>query len=1159
VQPPAVPLVLPPFLPGAATLALGAPPSPGEVLTLACAVEPAGGLSVALAPDVAPLLPPCAAAAAASSLCVNIFSSSGVSELRLLLLPPSAASVAPAPQPPPLLTCELRSAAAPAVDSLVPAPLPRFGSSSLLAVPVAVGATGAPPLVAAVLLERWGAPGEFLVLAGGDGAAVSTGGLPRPAAGAWANLSFPADGLAVGALLALLAPLRSSPAAANGSAVAAAPPPMATLSMPSHLLLLAAPGSSFAGAALEVQLGGAPCALNWVTPGGELASVTTPRTAAACGDASRHGMCGVAPLQLSTVGFGAALAGALAPAAAAAAAAAARNETAPERPLALPFSWPPLEPRGAWGAGGAAAATRAVGPLLGVPPAAALAAMGSGGIRLALPCADPTLLPLEACASATAPLPPGGGRCPWGGGAACAACPDGALCPGGALLLALPGFWAASTDDEPSSLLRCAPPDAALRCPGTPGLGGAFNGSGFGGAAAPGWAAAAARGGGPSPCGAGFWGPACGLCAPRYYVASGTCAACPPPGAVLAELLPVLRFAAGLAALGALLLGLAYSARRFGGARAGAASVPRAAQDVSGFLAWAWVATQVLASQFSLLEDSGALPPRLLPLFSAVASLQFKGVSIPPACVETAPFLTFYAAAAVFGVMLSAVVALACGCGGGGGLSCAGGAALRAAALALRVGFGAFSGAAAGALACLPPTPLPLKDYAATAGDGRAARAVLGAGAPPWAALVAAAANPAAAAAANLTAVLRTPIPVSLLAGNPFQPCREGGHEVAWFVAAALTAALAALPLAGLAALRCGATAPPPVADAQARGAAGWRGAAALFSGAFASPLLRPTAQWWTFYELLVIGFCAAAAALSSRAATDFHFYLCQGLVIDAALVSVLLLGVVKPHVLEERWRAAVSRALYLVTAVAAALAIALRSSEDFSGPQAWALGLVPGVLAVGVYATLVSRWWRSLVEGKSAPAAAEAASPPLPAGAAGAEGATPARSVQGRRGERFAISQLKLPRQLPPPAISPLSVGGSEDLPPHAPAAGEAEEGSPHLVASPVSPVIESGAAGAPAFTSESGSRVSPASDATAAEQSPSAAAQLTAGAASSRSSEAALGASSPPTAAARAAADALLTWHHNPLCKKPFALKSARPLSGAATRLKGEGVFKV
>ncbi len=1153
-----MPLVLPPFFPGAATLALGAPPSPGEVLTLACAVEPAGGLAVALAPDVAPLLPPCAAGAVASSVCVNIFASSGVSELRLLLLPPSAASLAPAPQPPPLLRCELRSAAAPAADSLAPLPLPRFGSSSLLTVPVAVGATSAPPLVAAVLLERWGAPGEFLVLAGG-GAAVSAGGLPRPAAGAWANLSFPADGLAVGALLALLAPLRSPPAA-SGRAAAAAPPHSATLSMPSHLLLLAAPGSSFAGAAFEVQLGGAPCAVNWVTPGGELASVTTPRPAAACGEASRHGMCGVAPLQLSTVGFGATLAGALAPAAAAAAAAAARNEPAPEQQLALPFSWPPLEPRGAWGVGGAAAAMRAVGPLLGAPPAAALTAAGSGGaaasggISLALPCADPALLPLEACASAAAPLPPGGGRCPWGGGAACAACPEGALCPGGAVLLALPGFWAASADGEPSSLLRCAPPDAALRCPGTPGLGGAFNGSGGLSGEAAAWAAAA-RGGGPSPCGAGFWGPACGLCAPRFFVASGTCAPCPPPGAVLAELLPLLRFAAGLAVLGALLLGLAYSARRFGGARASAASVPRAAQDVAGFLAWAWVATQVLASQFSLLEDSGALPPRLLPLFSAVASLQFKGVSVPPACYETAPFLTFYAAAAVFGAMLSAVVALACGCGcGGGGLSCAGGAALRAAALALRVGFGAFAGAAAGALACLPPTPLPLKDYAATAGDGRAARAALGAGAPPWAALVAAAANPAAAAALNLTAALRTPIPVSLLAGNPFQPCREGGHEAAWFVAAALAAALTALPLAGLAALRCGAAAPPPVAPPKARGAAGLRGAAALFSGAFASPLLRPAAQWWTFYELLVIGFCAAAAALSTRAATDFHFYLCQGLVIDAALVSALLLGAVKPHVPEERWRAAVSRALYLVTAVAAALAIALRSNEDFSGPQAWALGLVPGVLAVGVYATLVSRWWRSLMEGESAPAAAGAGAPPLPAGAAGSEGAPSARSAQGRRGERFAVSQLKLSRQLPPP-VSPSSVGGAEGggsfpmaLPPHAPAE-EGEEGRGQLlITDPVVPLITSGAAGAP-FTSEGGSLVSPASVATAAAQSPSAAAQLAAVAASSPSAEAALGARSPPSGAARAAADALLTWQHNPLCKKPLTLKSARPLSAAAT----------
>ena len=977
-----------------------------------------------------------------------------MSAVRLLLMPTGAAgavaaAAAPSPlPPPPLLRCELRSAALAAAGPAGALPLPRFGSSSQLWTPIALVAAAPPPLVAAVLLEQRprGAAGaggrraaagggDFLVLAGaGAGvASVAAGVLPQPASGAWANLSFPGDGLAMGALLALLAPLREQPGngASPGPSPAAAAAPLSTLSRTAHLLLLAAAGSSFSGPLLAAQLGGAPCVLNWVAPGGELASFTTPPTTLACGGAAaggapRYGICGVAPLQISTAGFGEALAGALAPAAAAIAtrlgAAAAAQAQPPYQPplaVALPFSWPPFAPRSAWGVGGEAAAVAVAGPLLGAPPAAALGDAGGaamvGGIRVALPCADASLAPLEACASTSLEPLSGVGRCAWGGGDACMPCPEGALCPGGALLLPLPGYWSPGVEAPPSSLVRCAEPFAELRCPGTLGLGG--NGSGGVDPAGSWWV----HGGSP-PCGDGFWGAACASCAPRFFATGGLCSACPPVDALLSQLLPLLRFMGGLAALGMVLLALAYSARRrgAGGGSAGTGKLPpahRAARDVAAFLAWAWVATQALASQFSLLEDSGALPPRLLPLFSAVASLQFKGIALPPACFEAVPFVMFYAALAVFVVAFATALALVRRGSYGGGLGAVGGYALRLCALVLCVGYGSFAGAAAGALTCLPPAPLPLREYATTAGDGSAARAALGTGAPPWAALVAAASDPAAASSLNLTSLLLMPIPVSLLASNPFQPCREGAHEWVWYAAMAFAAALAVLPPAGLAALGCATRVPRPANLAPGGKGGSARAAAALFAGAFTSPLLRPHAQWWSFYELTVIGFCAAAAALSARAVAEPQFYACQGLVLGASLLSVLLLSLVRPHAAQERWRAAVGGALYIVTAVAAALALALRGRRDIVGSRAWALGLLPGVLAIAVYATLVTRWWQSLEGAAREERAAEAlllppaaAAPQLPLVGASMPPLLVAqqRDHEASRGGRSAVSQLQ-------------------------------------------------------------------------------------------------------------------------------------------------------
>lgn len=990
--PPAAAVALPPLLPGAAALYLGAVPSAGEVLSVSCAVAPPGLLSVAVGPSLSALLPACGAPA--GGLCVRVPASYGASFLPLLLAPSPAAEAAAAGTgaPPPLLSCEVRSSLAPPAAPLV---YPRFGNLTRLSLPVALVGLAPPLLLSAVLVERWGAPGQFFAVGGSSGAGggevVVTVTAPPPPGAQWANLSLPMDAASAGALLSRLAPLRSMAGAPASLSVA--------VSAPAHLLLLAAPGTSLSSPPVAVALGGAPCVVNWVTPGGELASVTTPPAAAACGgaqlgDARPFGNCGVAPLVVGP--DAAALQGPLSAVAAGAVAAWAVRAPAPAAPrVPLPFAWPPLLPRGAWGAPDAAAAAAAMAPLLGVPPLAALpllpaaAAGGAGaGLRVVLPCSDASLAPLEACdffpgAALPPPATTAGAPCPWGGGAACVRCPPGARCPGGNALLAGPGYWVASPSAPPDALTACADPDAAARCPGgAPPLGGGNGSSG-------------AWGAGSSPCGPGYRGVACGACAAGFFPQSGACAACPALGAALMQLLPPLRFAGGLLGAGALLFLFARSALRQGGHAAPASASLRA---VGELLLWAWVATQVLCSQFGQLEDSGAVPPQLAPLYAAVAALQFKGVTLAPACYDAPPFQQLYGALGAFcgaaGLALALSVFLGGeGSSGGGGRRGARLArgALRACALALSVGYGAFVNTAVGALSCLPAAPMPLADYAVSAGDGRAAREALGALAPPWAALAAAGADPAAARALNLTALLRTTIPVSVLASDPFQPCQEGPHAGAWNAAAAFAALLAALPAAGLAALCKAGRIPwchrrgggPLRAAAATRGADGGAAAGAL-ADAFNDDALRPPARWWKFYEFFAIGVAASAAALTARAAGDrlgFQFVFTQCMLINVMLTSAGLAAcAVRPHTRAQRWRTPVQALLYVVTAVSAAVSLGLGVAPPPRGGSAvaWALGVAPILLAFAVYALLLAKWWAALAEGARVAAEAEAAAAAL-------------------------------------------------------------------------------------------------------------------------------------------------------------------------------------
>jgi hypothetical protein len=218
-----------------------------------------------------------------------------------------------------------------------------------------------------------------------------------------------------------------------------------------------------------------------------------------------------------------------------------------------------------------------------------------------------------------------------------------------------------------------------------------------------------------------------------------------------------------------------------------------------------WGSAQSLASLFLQLQGSGVVPPGLARLYGAFAALQFQGVALPPECTGEAPFTAFWAAfwAAAGACGLAALVLCArrpdsvVGGGGGGSRRTLSSLALALAARGLFPGSGALTSAAANALTCLPEAPMLVSDYAASRGDGSALRRALGAAAPQWATLQAAADDALLAQALGLAPLLRTYVPVALLAADPFQPCREGPHASAWTAAVALGGLLLAGLLGG--------------------------------------------------------------------------------------------------------------------------------------------------------------------------------------------------------------------------------------------------------------------------------------------------------------------------------------------------------------------------
>jgi DNA-binding beta-propeller fold protein YncE len=1009
-----------PFISASAVFLLPLPPSPGEAALARCAALPAGSAAVStVAGAPFPLCAPSAPGEACFTLPSAAFGANPpAANATLLLLP------LPAPAPPPTsLSCTLYSSPLQPPDR---ANLPRYGASTTVALPLA----SAPPSTAHLLLSVWAessvAKGAFRVV-GGAGSGTRLPRLPPPelaappdnATASWSAPSVGGNASALAPLLALAA------SAATAGAAGSSPssfPFSATLSSATHLLLVLSNASSPFGAASNATLNGVPCALNWVF--GPLVSITTPPLSALCAYATSD--CGDATLLLST---GADPAVALSSALSVGA------------PIPLPAAYPPLLPplpavagsdHPAWGA------------LVGLPlpallsTAAALIPDGTG-LHLAAACTDPTFAPPEFCAladGAPPPPPPNGTACAWGSGDACVPCPaEKALCPGGAVLLPRPGWWAPLRTSPPGDLLPCPEPGAAVRCPG-----GGSAGAGAGG------------------CGAGFRGQACSGCAAGFFPSAGSCASCPRLSAALAQAAPVLSFAGALAGVGALLLGAAQAALSRGGRAPPPCGSPDGApRAVVGLLAWTWTSAQGAAALFSQAVDAGLVPPTLLPAFSVLAALQFVGVTLSPACYTSTPFSGFWASVGLAsGALLVLCAAAAALPRVRKGAPCARALAplLRGAALLLSVGYGAYVNAAVTVLTCRLPAPMAVGEYARAASDGRALVAALGAAAPPLAALRAAAEDPFLAQRLGLAGVLRATIPVATLASDPFTVCREGAHAVAWPAAAAcLILLVAVLPGVGLwalwgtghlkglrRALCAGGRGPAGVGG---DGATTTTTPAALIAAALVDGSLRPPWAWLAFYQYCLTALCSGVVALTLRAASPTQFIALQALLIAAALGSAVLVAWARPHLPREQWRTPVQVALYLLAAASAAVNLTMRFAGEAAarGPLGWGLACSLLALAGATLLLLFGGWWRALVA-RSRKAAVTGGSSD---GAGAATAAAAAVEASGGDGEFSVCNPLAAAPMPPPPSAKPLAM--AQAVPPSLWARIESANGNAFLL----------------------------------------------------------------------------------------------------------------
>ena len=948
-------------------------PSLGEALALNCSVADPAFFAVALSAR-SQASSPCGngtrARARAASVCLTFPSFENGTD-RAALLAASLFITAAAPPPPgglvSSLACELRSTPIEGPQQQYrrdPAQFPRYPALAPLPPLPLLSLPPALPALAAVLAESRAVPGLFRAL---GGVAAGRGpwevGAPEGAP-SWASPASAAP--------AAVARLRQR--ALEDALAGATPAPLnASLSGATHILLLlpASAPHTFASAPPAVYLGGVPCAFNWASADGLIASVTTPALSLLCGASFNGTDCGRAPL---VVGF--------APPGSAAdvldALGASPPSAPPLPPLPVPAAYPPLALTPApWSARALPQLINASAPLLALPlPALLLAiapATASGvGLLLATACTD--YAPAASCAPGLPP-PATGPACGWGLGDGCAPCPATASCPGGNVIYPLPGYWAPQLSSPPAEVAACPAPGALTRCPG--------------------WSAPR----GANLCGAGFSGQLCTVCLPGYFQAEGSCLACPLLSALMSQLQPILVFAAGLLGFGALMVGVAHWILWRGGAKPTLRGAHSSSDAVASLLVWAWMSAQSTAALFAQARRNA--PPELLTVFSALASLQFAGIAYAPACYNAPPLQAFWAAVVGVGIAVAAtgLGLLMMGVWGGGGRVLRAGSAaalgallVQGAGLALTLGYGAFSSLFMGLLICLPAKPMTLSDYALAASDGRALRLALGGGAPSISALRASAASPAVAQQLGLQGALSTTIPVQQLASDPYTICFEGPHAAAWPVAVALTVSFTlGLPLVGLGALwaagRCkglrrwlarrrmpaGAAYKRPRSLALRGGAASKAAATGAEPPFPTAPLpallasledstIHPRAAWFSFYQLFVVAlFTGGSAVLSQLTSLGPAAALSAALAL-VALGSAYLVLRVRPHRPAHAWKGTVLAALFALSAATCVLTAVMQGQRSGSGTAGTAVASVTMALGLLTVALLLGGWLRSLV-----------------------------------------------------------------------------------------------------------------------------------------------------------------------------------------------------
>ena len=802
--------------------------------------------------------------------------------------------------------------------------LPRYAASTSASIGVrALGV--ALPLVAGVVAERGavnvlGEPistGLFFGVAGAGAGSMWTIGAVNVTVGAseaaclgllspsvigdvysdprasWSSQLLPACPAAVAAVEAV-----------REGALATGGPASMTLSLTTatHLLLFAPrDGPYFSGSNFAVSLGGVPCLVNWVSPSGKVASVTTPALSTLCALAGRpsSGDCGPAILVVSGAGAWSAVASAAVYAASAGPdARLAVNQSvvyapAPLFPHLVRNDWPSI-----LSASSSLSVQSPLASLLSFAAADSATLAGEAilldpgaGARVYSACADggTVFSPADACAAAFigGPLSAAASvattaisACAYGAGYACMLCPAAASCPGGAVILPRPGAWIARPNSPPAHLETCPAPSALLRCPG-----------------------ALSAPASTFSCGTGYAGPACAGCAADWFATIAVdCKSCSlarwsSARGVEGQIIALLIFAAGVCALVAVLSFAARSAAP----TLGFGFATKAGMRI---LVWLWRAGQPLGASARLL--AAVVSPAAAAALVALTAVQGVGIALDSACVDLNARFFSSAWAASGGIFFAVILIVFALAHPPRDHSVPSPRPVKNWSVYLLLVTGAALTASQGpaissltsALACRLPSPVATSMYLTgiRGSDGSALRSALSdpgsdiaaalasAGVPvvlekdaTYAMLVRGARDPVYAAQSGVETALAARLRISLLAADSSLVCFEGAHWAVLPVASIALALVAAiLPIAALFGDRCCALRAPlwrvrlaaalrmpgARASGDVLGAAELAANAVLTMCATLAPLARPR------FGALFIGACSFVAVATLAIAT---------------------------------------------------------------------------------------------------------------------------------------------------------------------------------------------------------------------------------------------------------------------------------------------------